>query len=88
MNDSVKNIAVLGATGSIGRQTLDIIASHPERYRAVVLTAGSKVDKLIEAALVHRPRRVVIGQTALLPELEAALSHLGIECAAGDEALA
>ena len=88
MNDSVKNIAVLGATGSIGRQTLDIIASHPERYRAVVLTAGSKVDKLIEAALVHRPRRVVIGQAALLPELEAALSPLGIACAAGDEALA
>lgn len=88
MNDTVKNIAVLGATGSIGRQTLDIIALHPESYRAVVLTAGSKADKLIEAALVHRPRRVVIGRRELLPEVEAALVPLGIECRAGDEALA
>lgn len=88
VNDTIKNIAVLGATGSIGRQTLDIIASHPERYRAVVLTAGSKADKLIEAAVAHRPRRVVIGRTELLPKVEAALAPLGIECRAGDEALA
>lgn len=88
MNDTVKNIAVLGATGSIGRQTLDIISLYPESYRAVVLTAGSKADKLIESALVHRPRRVVIGRRELLPKIEAALVPLGIECMAGDEALA
>jgi len=88
VKDTVKNIAVLGATGSIGSQTLDIIASHPERYRAVVLTAGSRADKLIEAAIAHRPRRVVIGRTELLPRVEAVLAPLGIECRAGDEALA
>lgn len=88
MKDTIKNIAVLGATGSIGSQTLDIIASHPERYRAVVLTAGSRADKLIEAAIAHRPRRVVIGRPELLPRVEAALAPLGIECRAGDEALA
>ncbi len=88
MKDTIKNIAVLGATGSIGSQTLDIIASHPERYCAVVLTAGSRADKLIEAAIAHRPRRVVIGRPELLPRVEAALAPLGIECRAGDEALA
>lgn len=87
MEDTI-NIAVLGATGSIGSQTLDIIASHPERYHAVVLTAGSRADKLIEAAIVHRPRRVVIGRTELLPQIEETLAPLGIECRAGDEALA
>lgn len=88
VKDTVKNIAVLGATGSIGSQTLDIIASRPGRYHAVVLTAGSNAAKLIEAARVHRPRRVVIGRTELLPQVEAALAPLGIECRAGDEALA
>lgn len=88
MNDTVKNIAVLGATGSIGSQTLDIIAAHPGRYHAAVLTAGSKADKLIEAAIVHRPRQVVIGSEDLLPKVKAALGPLGIECFAGDDALA
>ena len=88
MDDTVKRIAVLGATGSIGTQTLDIIASHPERYRAVVLTAGSRVERLIEAAARFRPRLAVIGRPELLPRLEAALAPLGIECRAGDEALA
>lgn len=85
---NIKRIAVLGATGSIGSQTLDIIAAHPELYRAVVLSAGSNADALIAAARVHRPRRVVIAREELLPKIEDALAPLGIECVAGDDALA
>lgn len=83
-----KNIAVLGATGSIGRQTLDIISRNPDNYRATVLTAGSRVDELVAAARTFRPRMAVIANPDLLPRLRAALEPLGIECAAGDEALA
>lgn len=88
MEPSVKNIAVLGATGSIGRQTLDIISRHPELYRATVLSAGSRVDDLIEAARRFRPRVAVIAREELLPQLRNALEPLGIVCRAGDKALA
>ena len=83
-----KRIAVLGATGSIGRQTLDIIGRHPELYKATVLAAGSRVDDLIALARVHRPRLAVIGRTELLPALRDALAPLGIATAAGATALA
>lgn len=83
-----KNIAVLGATGSIGSQTLDIIAAHPELYKATVLSAGRRVDDLIELSLLHRPRMAVIADERLLPPLREALAPLGIETAAGSQALA
>lgn len=82
-----KRIAVLGATGSIGRQTLDIISEHPERYRATVLTAGSRVEDLITAAKKFRPLLVIIGKEELLGRLKEELDPLGIECAAGSKAL-
>ena len=83
-----KRIAVLGATGSIGSQALDIISRHPDKYEAVVLTAGSRVNELIEAAAKHRPRLAIIARPELLPQLRAALEPLGIATAAGPEALA
>ena len=83
-----QRLAVLGATGSIGRQTLDIIEQHPERYHATVLTAGSRVDDLVALARQHRPRLAIIGREALLPRLRAALAPLGIATAAGPQALA
>lgn len=82
-----KRIAVLGATGSIGRQTLDIVAAHPELYKVIVLAAGRRVDALAEAALRHRPRVAVIADDALLPELRRRLDNTGIECRAGAKAL-
>lgn len=82
-----KKLAVLGATGSIGRQTLDIISRYPERYRATVLSAGHRVDDLVELAATFRPRLAVIGDESLLPKLRSALEPLGIEAAAGPEAL-
>lgn len=88
MEGRIKNIAVLGATGSIGRQTLDIISRCPERYKATVLSAGSRVDDLIEASRRFRPRVSVIAREDLLPKLRQALEPLGIECRAGENALA
>lgn len=84
----MKNIAVLGSTGSIGTQTLDIISRHPDRYRASVLAAGTRVDDLIAQAIRLRPALAVIGREELLPRLREALQPLGIETAAGAEALA
>ena len=54
------NVAILGATGSIGRSTLDVIARHPDRFRAFALTANSRVDELCELCVVHRPRLAVV----------------------------
>ncbi len=83
-----KNIAVLGATGSIGRQGLDIISRNPDKFRATVLSAGRKVDELIALAKEHRPRLAVIADETLYPTLRDALAPLGIETAAGAAALA
>ncbi len=84
----MQRIAVLGATGSIGRQTLDIIQSHPDDYRVTVLTAGSRADDLIALARQFRPRLAIIGREEMLPAVRAALEPLGIATAAGDKALA
>lgn len=86
--NSQKNIAVIGCTGSIGTQTLDIIGRHPELYRATVLAAGRRVDELISLARRHRPKLAVIADEAALPRLREALVPLGIRCEAGAEALA
>lgn len=83
-----KRIAVLGATGSIGSQTLDIIEKHPELYKAQVLAAGRRADNLIGLALRHKPRLAIIGDESLLPQLRAALEPHGIATAAGPKALA
>ncbi|MDE6160157.1 MAG: 1-deoxy-D-xylulose-5-phosphate reductoisomerase, partial [Muribaculaceae bacterium] len=88
MVNSPKNIAVLGSTGSIGTQTLDIIGSHPELYRATVLVAGRRVDDLIAQARRFLPRLAVIADEAAYPRLREALSPLGIETAAGAAAVA
>jgi len=83
-----KRIAVLGSTGSIGTQTLDIIERHPDRYRATLLVAGRRVDDLIAQASRLRPARAVIGEPALYGRLHDALAPLGIDTAAGPEAVA
>ena len=82
------NIAVLGSTGSIGTQTLDIIAQYPDRFKATVLAAGSNVELLIEQARRHRPALAIIADTSRYERLREALAPLGIDTAAGDAALA
>ena len=84
----IKNIAVIGATGSIGTQTLDIAARHPGLYRPVALTAGSRVDELVRLARIHRPRLAVIADESRYRDLCRELEPLGIECAAGADAIA
>lgn len=82
------NIAVLGSTGSIGTQTLDVISQFPERFKAKVLVAGNNVDRLIEQAIAHKPAIAIIADEGKYTKLRAALEPLGIETAAGTAAIA
>lgn len=84
----MKRIAVLGSTGSIGTQTLEIIAENPGLFRAEVLAAGHNVDRLIDQAVRFRPSLAVIADERCYPRLRQALDPLGIKSAAGDAALA
>lgn len=83
----MKRIAVLGSTGSIGTQTLDIISRHSDRYRATVLVAGSRVDDLIAQALRFKPELAIIARDDLYPQLRDALAPAGIATASGARAI-
>lgn len=83
----VKNIGVLGSTGSIGTQTLDIIAEYPDLFRASVLTARRQWELLAEQALKFRPELVVIGDETYYKPLKEVLKGSGIEVAAGSKAI-
>jgi 1-deoxy-D-xylulose-5-phosphate reductoisomerase len=82
-------VAVLGATGSIGGSTLDVIARHPQRFRATVLTAYRQVEALVELCVKHRPELAVIADPALEGELARRLAAAGVRCevASGHAAL-
>ncbi len=85
----MRNVAVLGATGSIGASTLDVIARHPQRFRASVLSAHRNVDALVELCVAHRPELAVIADPALEGELARKLAASGVRCdvASGHDAL-
>lgn len=72
----MKAITLLGSTGSIGTQTLDIVEHHPDKFRIVGLAAGSNVEMLARQVRQFRPEIVAIGNEAKLPELKSALSDL------------
>lgn len=82
-----RNIAVLGSTGSIGTQTLDIIAEYPGLFRARVLSANSRWEKLAEQALRFRPEAVVITDSTMLPSLSQRLQGSGIRVYGGHGAI-
>ncbi|MEG2340456.1 MAG: 1-deoxy-D-xylulose-5-phosphate reductoisomerase [Odoribacter sp.] len=84
----MKNIAILGSTGSIGTQTLQVIAANPERFCVEVLTAHNNVDLLIEQALKFRPNCVVIANEEKYTIVRDALQHEAIKVYAGAEAIA
>lgn len=88
MSKDRKNIAVLGSTGSIGTQTLDIIEEYPDRFHACVLTARHNWEMLACQARKFMPARVVISDTKFYDNLKEALSDLPIEVAAGAEEIA
>lgn len=83
-----KNIAILGSTGSIGTQTLDVISEYPDRLYPSLLTANRNVDLLIEQALKFKPRRVVIAQSDCYTKLRGALAGEPIEVMCGQQAIA
>ncbi|MDE2279545.1 MAG: 1-deoxy-D-xylulose-5-phosphate reductoisomerase, partial [Xanthomonadaceae bacterium] len=84
------NVAVLGATGSIGTSTLDVIARHPHRFRASVLSAHCNVEALAGLCERFRPELAVIADPALEGELARRLMSAGVRCevASGHTALA
>ena len=82
-----KQIAILGSTGSIGTQALQVIEEHPDLYEAYALTANNRVDLLIEQARKFMPEAVVIANEEKYLQLKEALSDLPIKVYAGEEAL-
>jgi 1-deoxy-D-xylulose-5-phosphate reductoisomerase len=70
----VKAISLLGSTGSIGTQTLDIVTHHPEQFRIVALAAGRNVELLAQQIRQFRPEIAAIWETEKLPELKASLA--------------
>lgn len=88
MDNQIKNIAILGSTGSIGTQTLDIIEEYPQKFRACVLTAGKNWELLAKQARKFLPEKVVIADQAAYPLLKDALSDLPIKVEQGPQAIA
>jgi 1-deoxy-D-xylulose-5-phosphate reductoisomerase len=80
----VKRVAILGSTGSIGVQALDVAARCPDRFEVVGLAAGRNVDRLLEQVRAFRPRVVAVADAAAVPGLRAALGSGGPEVLAGD----
>ncbi len=82
-----RSLTILGSTGSIGCNTIDLIERHPENYRVVALTAYNSFETLAEQARRLRPEVVVIGEEQHYRDLKSDLSGTGIEVAAGQQAL-
>ena len=70
-----KKIVILGSTGSIGEQALQIIAFHPQRFQVVGLAAGRKIKRLTEQCRIFRPRMVATGYEELAPALQEMLEE-------------
>jgi 1-deoxy-D-xylulose-5-phosphate reductoisomerase len=85
----MQRIAILGATGSIGASALDVVARHPQRMRASVLAAGSRVDELLALCRAHRPEHALIADEGAFASLRDGLRDAGLatEAHAGSEAL-
>ncbi|MDB5654380.1 MAG: 1-deoxy-D-xylulose 5-phosphate reductoisomerase [Tardiphaga sp.] len=84
---SVRRVTVLGATGSIGDSTMDLIRASPERYQVEALTANTNIEALVKLAKEFRARFVAVADASKLAELRAALAGTGIHCGAGDSAI-
>ncbi len=82
----MKRLAILGSTGSIGEQTLDVVAAHPDRFEVVSLAAGRRVARLVEQAREFRPQRISVSdpnevaalREALGSEVEVSSGELGL----------
>lgn len=85
---TVKSVTILGSTGSVGCNTLDLVERSPERFRVDVLTGNKNVDLLIKQARAFRPKLAVIGSQDKYAALKEGLAGTGIEVAAGTAAIA
>ncbi|WP_343560162.1 1-deoxy-D-xylulose-5-phosphate reductoisomerase [Sphingobacterium sp.] len=84
---SKKGIAILGATGSVGTQALDVIRAFPDKFEAVVLTCGSNGELLIEQALAFKPKSVVVTDPIQYKIVKEALALQGTTVLYGEEGL-
>jgi 1-deoxy-D-xylulose-5-phosphate reductoisomerase len=82
-----RNLTILGATGTIGVNTLDVVARHPERFNVVALTGATQLDKLAEQCRRFKPRYAVVMDAKRAATLKALLAGLDIEVRWGIEAL-
>jgi 1-deoxy-D-xylulose-5-phosphate reductoisomerase len=82
----MKTVSLVGSTGSIGTQAIDVVETDPDRFRVVALAAQRSVDQLVEQARRLRPELVVIGDPALVPEVAAQLPP-SVEVMGGAEGL-
>ena len=89
MTTSLQRVCILGATGSVGSNTLDVISRHPDRFEVFALTAYSRVDELFAQCIQWRPRFAVLPEEAQAVDLRARLKALGVktEVLAGAHAL-
>jgi len=85
--DKIKNIAVLGSTGSVGTQTLEVLKDNPTLFRAYMLTAHSNAYLLIEQAIEFVPEYAIICDESKHPEVKEALAHLPIKVLGGYNAI-
>ena len=76
---TVRNITVLGATGSIGASTLDVVARHPGRFRIAALTANTGTKAMLEACLRFRPAYAVMVERTAADALRSALREAGVD---------
>jgi 1-deoxy-D-xylulose-5-phosphate reductoisomerase len=88
-HSSVQRLCILGATGSIGTSTLDVVARHPDRFEVFALTGHSRVDELLKQCMTWKPRFAVMSDVAAAGRLRAGLHARGIrvEVLAGPQAL-
>src|SRR5687768_3406117 len=87
MTTTIKRIALFGSTGSIGKQALEVIAAHPDKFSVEILTANNNADVLVQQALQFQPNIVVIADEDKYPGVKEALSHTDIKVFAGEKAL-
>lgn len=88
MSENKKNIVILGSTGSIGTQALDVIEANPALFEVFALTAGNNVDLLIAQVRKFQPEIAVIANESLYPRLKDALSGMPVKVFAGADAIA
>ncbi|MFM7658973.1 MAG: 1-deoxy-D-xylulose-5-phosphate reductoisomerase, partial [Burkholderiaceae bacterium] len=75
----MQSITILGATGSIGVSTLDVVARHPDRYRVYALTGQTRIEVLADQCAQFRPQVAVVGTAEAATQLQALLKVRGVQ---------